>query len=169
MKTCKIVGLCLSVLLPAVTLIWAQEDRVGFPRNYAKKFKLYHVFNREGRPQLREMWINSAGGKVANGKPFPYGTVIVMATYMAKGMDGEVMTDEKGLYVKDELRRIDVMRKEKGFGEKYGKDRAGEWEFNAYSPEGELRSGKTSRCAKCHNQKARDADFVFTTKELFKN
>jgi len=59
-----------------VAWVSAQDDRVGFPKDYQKTFKLYHALNNEERKSLREILINSTGAKVEPGKEFPYGTVI---------------------------------------------------------------------------------------------
>lgn len=167
MKIHKTIGVCLAILVSSLVLLWAQEDRVGFPRDYEKSFKLYHVFNREERPQLREMWINPVGAQAESRKVFPYGTIIVMVTYDAKAQDGKPLQDDRGLYLKGKTNRVDVMRKEKGYGEAYGASRSGEWEFNAYGADGKLRPGDAARCAKCHID-ASTTDFVFTAKELKK-
>ncbi len=167
MKISKCVFLGVAIPMAFLTLVWAQEDRVGLPRDYEKSFKLYHVFNNEERAGLKEVWINSVGAKAEAGKPFPYGTVILMVGYRAKTQDGTPVKDEKGLYVRGELNRFDVMRKEKGYGEIYGASRSGEWEFNAYRANGQLISGDNTRCAKCHIGAA-STDFVFTADKLGK-
>jgi len=165
MKIYKSTALYLAILLPLMVL--AQEDRVGLPRDYEKSFKFSHLFNNEERPGLKEVWINSMGAKAGAGKPFPYGTVILMVGYRAKTQDAKPVKDEQGLYVRGDLNRFDVMRKEKGYGEIYGASRSGEWEFNAYRPNGELIAGDNTRCAKCHIDAA-STDFVFTAEKLFK-
>ena len=159
-----------AVLLFAFTVIaWvsAQDDRVGFPKDYQKTFKLYHSLNNEERKSLREILINSTGAKAERGKEFPYGTVIVMLGYRVKMKDGQPVKDDKGLYVKEELTRVDVMRKEKGFGKIYGDQQSGEWEYGAYRPNGDIIAGDNSRCAGCHMD-ASASDYVFSAEQLFK-
>ena len=57
-----------------------------------------------------------------------------MLGYRVKMKDGQPVKDDKGLYVKEELTRVDVMRKEKGFGKIYSDQQSGEWEYGAYRP-----------------------------------
>lgn len=153
--------------LSLITWVWAQDDRVGFPKDYQKLFKLYHAVNNEERKSLREILINPTGAKVEPGKDLPYGTVIVMLGYRVKMKDGQPVKDDKGLYVKDELNRVDVMRKEKGYGKIYGDQQSGEWEFGAYRPNGDIIAGDNSRCAGCHMD-ASSSDYVFSADQLFK-
>lgn len=167
MKSRMLSALAGVLVLAIISVTWAQEDRVGFPKDYEKSFRLYHVTNNEERKTPREILINPTGSKVEPGKPFPYGTVIVMLGYRSKMKDGQPLKDEKGLYVKDQLTRIDVMRKEKGYGQVYGDKQSGEWEYNSYRPTGEVNAGDNSRCAACH-QDAEGTDYVFSAEQLGK-
>jgi hypothetical protein len=166
MSFAKRAGFCLG-MFAFMAIVWAQEDLVGFPRDYEKTFRFSHVFNNRERPNLREVWINPTGDKTEPGKEFPYGTVIVMLSYQSKTQDGKPLKDESGLYLKGALSRIDVMRKEKGYGTRYGENRSGEWEYNAYRPSGDLVVGDTARCATCHLD-ASGTDYVFTAEQLTK-
>lgn len=161
--------LAILVVLGCAAVPWAaDEDRVGFPHQFKEEFARYHTFNkdRKGKPSLKELWINPVGAKAREGEPFPYGTVIVMATYSVQGQDGSPAKDEKGLYVPEELTRIDVMRKERGYGESYGAKRSGEWEYATYEPGGTLKKGDAAACAACHLEKAAKTDFVFTADRI---
>ncbi len=163
MKRVKLLGI--GCLLFLVSLAWAQEDRIGFPKDYQKTFQFYHATNNEERKTLREIWINSAGAKTEPGKSFPHGTVIIMLGYRSKSQDGQPLKDDQGLYVKDALARIDVMRKEKGYGTIYGDAQSGEWEYNTYNPRGDVIPGEAKRCAQCH-QDALATDYVFSAEKL---
>ena len=61
--------------------------------------------------------------------------------------------DANGRYQKDALTGIFVMRKEPGFGAKYGPDRNGEWEYVSYRPDdGQVATTpeRSQACAQCH-------------------
>ena len=51
-----------------------------------------------------------------------------------------------------EIARLDVMRKERGYGAAYGADKNGDWEYASYSPDGKLITDAAASlaCAKCH-------------------
>jgi plastocyanin len=80
-----------------------------------------------------------------------------------KDDDGNVLLDEDGNFVKDELFALFVMRKERGFGAKYGEQRNGEWEYAAYRPDGSVLvpSENTLACAACHVEASEGKDWVF--------
>ena len=161
-------GLIVVSVLAFAGWLWAQDDRVAFPQGYEKEFTRYHTFNklRKGKPSLKELWINATGAGVKEGQPLPHGTVIVMTTYSVKSENDSPAKDDNGLYVPKKLRRIDVMRKEKGYGELYGDKRSGEWEYATFEPDGKLKKGNATRCAACHLEKAAKTDFVFTTEKI---
>jgi len=58
---------------------------------------------------------------------------------------------------------LHVMRREKGFGEAYGKNRAGEWEYVEYRPDGSYQTPpqKSGSCAECHVKAGQQRDFVY--------
>lgn len=111
MKLGRILVAGLLCSFSVMAWVCAQDDRVGFPKDYQKLFKLYHAVNNEERKSLREILINATGAKVEPGKDLPYGTVIVMLGYRVKMKDGQPVKDDKGLYVKEELTRVDVMKR----------------------------------------------------------
>ena len=55
------------------------------------------------------------------------------------------------------------MRREAGYGEAYGANRAGEWEFASYLVDGSTRlsSAQGASCAGCHQKAGADKDFVY--------
>ncbi len=61
------------------------------------------------------------------------------------------------------------MRKERGFGEAYGANRNGEWEYVAYRPDGSYRTEpkNTFSCAICHLQAGALTDWTMRTSELY--
>ena len=120
------------------------DDPVGFPKEYA------------GFTQVRTTTVNRdpSHGTVFANRPnsmpasYPYGSIIVME--WRRGAGGEIA-------------RLDVMRKEPGFGASYGADRNGEWAYASYSPDGKLLTGPADAlaCAQCHVKAGTSRDFVF--------
>src|SRR5262249_22567197 len=78
--------------------------------------------------------------------------------------------DENGFYVGENLVGLNVQRKEQGFGEAYGVDRAGEWEFVAYNVDGspQVAAQDSYICAACHGSQAGESvDYAFRMNLLF--
>ncbi len=149
-----------AVLRPAPA-----EDRVGFPENYATDYKLLFVFDRPDRRWARAICGNEIAARRQDGEPFDYGSVLMMITYSAKlDADNQPVLDENGHYIRENIVELHVQRKEEGFGEAYGEDRAGEWEFVGYNADGSHRSPPetSNNCAVCHlTQAGESTDFVF--------
>lgn len=141
------------------------EDRVGFPENYATEFKLLFVFDRPDRRLVRAICGNEIAAQRQEGEPFAYGSVLLMISYSAKiGPDGQPALDENGHYIGERLVALHVQRKEPGFGEAYGEQRAGEWEFVAFNGDGSYQNAPltTNFCAACHSGDGGDSvDHVF--------
>jgi hypothetical protein len=140
--------------LSALTAPGADEDRMGLPPDYAQRFGTFYVFDRSDNRQVRHVFGNAQALAARPGQRYPYGSVLVMETWRAKlGPDAQPEPDAAGRYQKEELTGVFVMRKERGFGEKYGPDRTGEWEYVAYRPD---LSGlatppeRSQACAQCH-------------------
>lgn len=85
--------------------------------------------------------------------------------------DGTPRRDSEGALLKGKVVRLDVMERGPGFGEAYGDDRAGEWEFASFQPDGRellqawpdspgVPPAAPAKCAACHTQAA-SRDFVF--------
>lgn len=131
----------------------ADVDRVGLPEGYRELFPTFYVFDRADNRQVRHVYANPIGTTARDGQPYPYGTILVMETWRAQlTQDNQIARGADGRYIRDELTGIFIMRKERGFGEKYGADRTGEWEFVAYRPDGSYltRPEFTQACAQCH-------------------
>lgn len=140
-------------------------DRVGFPENYETDFKLLFIFDRPDRRWLRVICGNDVAAQHQPGQAFAYGSVLIMITYNAlMDADGQPVLDEDGHYIGASLIGMHAQRKEPGFGEAYGADRAGEWEFMGYHLDGSVWTApeNTNNCAACHlNEAGADNDFVF--------
>ncbi|HEX2037540.1 MAG TPA: cytochrome P460 family protein [Chloroflexota bacterium] len=137
----------------ALTAPGADEDRVRVPADYRTSLLPFYVFDRADNRQVRAVFVNPTGAQVRPGQPFPYGTLLVMETYRAQ-LDGEqIALDDSGRFIRGELTGVFAMRKEPGFGAKYGVDRTGEWEYVAYRPDlGGFTTPpeRSLACAQCH-------------------
>jgi plastocyanin len=136
-------------------------DRVGFPEGYQDNFTIFYEFDRPDNKTARVIYANDVAASVKPGQPFPYGSILVMDVY--------VMLDENGRFVRDELSGHFVMRKEPGFGTKYGDVRSGEWEYVAYKDDGTFQTPpeRTTNCAACHVEAGMTKDWVFGTHRFF--
>ena len=143
-------------------------DRVGFPRDYRTQLKMLAAptFNPKlGVVQTAYGNEQASLAMASTQRPFPYGSVLVMefATVVKDG-EGNQTREAGGELQRGPIHRVDVMRREPGFGEAYGKNRAGEWEFVSYRVDGGYSVPPTgsASCAECHLNKAGAAnDFVF--------
>lgn len=141
-------------------------DRVGFPKNYAKTFAVLRTVERPEKQQVVTVYGNEWAASVRRFEdlPYPYGSVIVMETAGAiKDKQGKPRVDAKGQLRKGGVAGLHVMRREKGFGEAYGDNRTGEWEYVEYRADGTYLTppNKSHACAECHVKAGRDRDFVY--------
>lgn len=139
-------------------------DRVGLPADYQETFSIFYEFDRPDNRSARVIYANPTAAKVQEGQPFPYGSMLVMEVYRTQRDDaGNVVLDENGRFTRDELFGQFVMRKEPGFGAKYGEMRNGEWEYAAYRADGSVLVPPegTTGCAACHMEAGLGKDWVF--------
>ena len=114
-------------------------DRVGFPTGYAKNFIVLRIHLDVANAKRVTIYGNSQAASVKEpaALPYPNGSVIVMETAsLKKGADGQVATDAAGKYLQDVVLGLHVMRREAGYGEAYGANRSGEWEYVEYRADG---------------------------------
>jgi hypothetical protein len=144
----------------------SQVDRVGFPKDYATKYQVLRTTNKATDGKVVTVFANDLAASVTNAtqRPYPYGSIIVMETAVArKDALGKLVIDEKGAFQREKVLGLHVMRREKGFGETYGPDRSGEWEYVEYRPDGSWITPpvKSASCAKCHINAGAERDFVY--------
>jgi uncharacterized protein (TIGR02246 family) len=156
----------IGIANPAPSVASATADRVGLPRDYRTALKLLSVAEKPNEPSIMTTYGNDLAASItsAGQLPYPYGTVIAME--FAHGMrdgEGQLMYDGNGTPLKAEVARVDVMRRERGYGAAYGEGRAGEWEFASYRADGStLQSPENSAaCAACHLKAGAERDFVY--------
>lgn len=140
-------------------------DRVGFPADY-RGWAVLRTANITQQAQLGTIYGNAQAASIRDvgTLPYPNGSVLVMEwATPRKGADGASVTGASGLWEKGEVVRIDVMRREAGYGTAYGNRRAGEWEFASYQPDGSpiTPAIDAAACAACHAKPGVARDFVF--------
>ncbi|HEX2851938.1 MAG TPA: cytochrome P460 family protein [Opitutaceae bacterium] len=141
-------------------------ERVPLPRDYQTTFVEVRASNQTAQGLLGTIYASPAAAAVRElaSLSYPDGSVFVMEwAQPVKGANGEPLVDANGNWQKGVVVRLDVMRREKGFGAAYGDKRAGEWEFASYGVDGSpLPPPPTgwASCAACH-AKAAARDFVF--------
>lgn len=140
-------------------------DRVGFPADYAT-YAVLRTANITQQGRLGTIYGNGKAASVHDVArlPYPNGSVIVMEwATPRRAADGTPIAGADGLWQKGDVVRIDVMRREAGYGAVYGAKRAGEWEFASYTPAGTpfTPAIDASACAACHAKPGVARDFVF--------
>jgi hypothetical protein len=137
------------LMLGVTALAAVQQDPVGHPAGY-RAFEQVRSMDRQQEPSHGTVFLNGPAASITKtGEPYPHGSVVVME-WRKGGKDGEIA-------------RLDVMRKERGYGAAYGADRNGEWEYASYSPDGKLITDAAASlaCAKCHLKAGVSKDFVY--------
>lgn len=168
MKTPTFIALTMTscwIALAQTTAI----DRVGLPADYAHQLRQVSdpVFNE--RSGVTTVYANDIAASASGFPParYPNGSVILMEFAEAlRDGEGELLRDARGAPLKGPVAHIDVMRRGAGFGEAYGEDRAGEWEFASYARDGRTLQSPdhAASCAACHRNAGADKDFVFRTR-----
>ncbi len=118
---------------------------------------------------VRDLFISPEASKTKKGDAFPDGTTLVMEIYSAKkDKDGHVLKNEHGKVVKDNLAKIYVMQKGKGWGAHAPKDlKNGDWIFSAFSAEGKAIEANYTKCRGCHMPLGEAKDFTHRYDEYF--
>ena len=142
------------------------KDRVGFPDGYQKSFTVLRSFNRPGENKVVTVYGNkeAASVKTVSELPYPNGSVLVMETALAtKDAAGKPVTEANGIFQKDQITGLHVMRREMGFGEAYQTNRTGAWEYVEYRGDGTFITPpiKSAACAACHVKAGEKMDFVY--------
>jgi hypothetical protein len=99
--------------------------------------------------------------------PYPNGSIILMEFAEAlKDSEGKPLLDANGEPQKGKIEHVDVMRRGEGFGEAYGSNRSGQWEFAGYHLDGTYSTSpdRSASCAQCHQKAGAAKDFIFPLK-----
>ena len=146
-------------------------DRVGFPKNYQTQFKVLGVRVRDEAPEVLTAYGNTRAASVSSRTqlPFPEGSVILMEfSYALRDANNQIVRDANGIVQKGAVEHVDVMKRGKGFGEKYGDNRSGEWEYAGYKLDGTYATTpeQSVQCAGCHRKAGPENDFVYRMRPL---
>ncbi len=145
----------------------APNDRVGFPEDYRDDFFQFYVFDRFDAQLISYVCANEVAANTGPDEDYPYGSLLLSETWRpVMDEDGALAVDDDGRLIRGELAFALLMRKEPGFGEDYGADRSGEWEYVGFLPDGSYhtRPEESASCAACHTMGAMgERDFVFRT------
>jgi hypothetical protein len=141
-------------------------DRIGFPKDYRTRFKVLAVIVKEQELRVNTVYGNEPAATVTSREklPFPEGSIILVEFSDAlRDANNQVVRDANGALKRGVVERIDVMKRGKAFGEAYGANRSGEWEFAGYRLDGSYTTSpeKSAQCAACHRKAGPENDFVF--------
>jgi plastocyanin len=139
-------------------------DRVGFPINYQSTFVKLLQFDRVDNGQIRVIYGNALAANTPWWEPYPYGSVLLFESWSSRrDTQNNLLFDEDGRLIPNQMTTLFVQRKERGFGEAYGPNRNGEWEYMSYRPDGTAANppATTGACAVCHLQVGPQNDYIF--------
>jgi hypothetical protein len=163
----NIIGIIVAALLAHVASSEPPAaDRVGFPKDYRTSFKVLGVTVREQAPEILTAYGNEQAASVSDRSklPFPEGSIILMEfSYALRDANNQIQRDANGVAQIREIEHVDVMKRSKDFGEAYGANRSGEWEFAGYKLDGSYATTPEAavKCAACHLTAGPENDFVF--------
>ena len=127
---------------------------------------MLRTVNKEKENKVVTVYGNGPASTVTNASqlPYPNGSILVMET-ASTGRDagGQPLLDEQGKIRKEKVLGLHVMRREKNFGEAYGENRTGEWEYVEYRANGSYITPpqRSASCAACHVKAGAKRDFVY--------
>lgn len=168
-RVCKAMCVIGAVLLGSLAASAPGTDRVGFPKDYQTRFKVLGVIVNEKALRVSTVYGNEQAATVTSREqlPFPEGSIILMEFRDAlRDANNQVVRDANGALQKGAVDHVDVMKRGKGFGEPYGPNRSGEWEYAGYRLDGSYTTPpeKSVQCAACHRKAGPENDFVFRMK-----
>ena len=147
----------------AAGLVEAGPEKVAFP-DYRKLF-VFGTVNNESARTIRIMYLTYDAIRLRQrGKPLPYGTILVAEDRAARlDASGVPLKDGEGRFVPtDRVVSVWVQEKRQGWGAEYPPaQRAGEWEFASFLPDGSRQAdAKIAECRTCHKKQATQ-DYTF--------
>ena len=145
--------------------LFKRLDLVGFPANYTN-LQVLRVVVRAMEPRILTVFGNEEAASVTNLSqlPYPNGSLIVVEyANVLTDSNGRPILDSQGQVQKASLHHLDVMKRGPNFGQLYGNNRAGEWEFVGYRMDGTFNTSpaNSQSCAACHRTAGANRDFVF--------
>ena len=145
--------------------LFKRLDVVGFPASYTN-LQVLRTVVRAMEPRILTVFGNEEAASVMNLSqlPYPNGSLIVVEyANVLKDSSGSPILDSQGGVQKGSLHHLDVMKRGAGFGQFYGANRAGEWEFVGYRMDGSFNTSpaNSQNCAACHRGAGANRDYVF--------
>ena len=143
-------------------------DRVGFPKDYQARFKVLSVKVKDDGLQVLTVYGNELAAAVTSREklPYPEDSILLMEfSYALRDANDQVLRNADGT-VKTAVEHVDVMKRGRAFGEAYGANRTGEWEYAGYRLDGSYTTSpeQSAPCAACHLKAGAVNDFVFRMK-----
>jgi len=153
------------ILGQAYYRLFKRLDVVGFSANYTN-LQVLRTVVRAMEPRILTIFGNEEAASVTNLSqlPYPNGSLIVVEyANVLKDSSGSPILDSQGGVQKGSLHHLDVMKRGAGFGQFYGANRAGEWEFVGYRMDGSFNTSpaNSQNCAACHRGAGANRDYVF--------
>jgi len=149
----------------------AGPEKIQFPHDYLRG-TLYQTLDRPDVKQYRELYAPAeAVDAVRKGKPIPHGTKLTLVQWsVEQDANGVPVRNSEGHFVKKDIVGITVMEKRAGWGADYPADwpRNGEWEYAAFTPDGNPNAkanANNKACFTCHLPHAKQ-DFVISLAKL---
>jgi hypothetical protein len=138
---------------------------ITLPADWQARFIRYATVDKADRRIIRHLYVNPEALAAARpGQPLPYGAIVIMADTRARLDDaGRPMLDQQGRFIAEPgWIAIAVQQKEPGWGEGYPPAmRNGEWEYAAFTGDGERRNVPLANCFNCHVTARSQQDFAF--------
>ncbi|MBW8890620.1 MAG: cytochrome P460 family protein [Fibrobacteres bacterium] len=155
-----------NVAHPGDTPAAAAAPAAALPAHYATSLRRVGDALFDEKSGVTTVFVNELAGSVTgfSQERYPDGSVIVMEfAQPQRDGEGELMRDARGQPLKGKIDYLAVMRRIAGFGAIYADERAGEWEFSTYRPDGSalITPDKAVHCASCHRKAGSDRDFVY--------
>lgn len=139
------------------------------PADYATSLRRVGDTLYDDKLGLTTVFVNDLAASVKgfSQERYPIGSVIAMEfAQPQRDGEGELLRDPAGQPLKGKIDNVAVMRRVAGFGAVYGDERAGEWEFSTWRPDGSvlIAPDRAVHCASCHRKAGADKDFVYRTR-----
>ncbi|MDN5848303.1 MAG: cytochrome P460 family protein [Nitrococcus sp.] len=157
----------LCALSPLYAYGGGNPDSVKFPEGYDQSFAHYATINRDNQKQVAKLYANeTAVSSYEEGQSADPGSVVVMEIYKPKlDAAGKPIPGSDGIFEIDTLAAIAVMEKKDSWDAAYPEnERAGNWGFALYKPDGTALSNELE-CAQCHSP-LKKQDYLFTYQNL---
>lgn len=156
------------LLFSISSLVFAggNNEFVSFPDGYKDSFTHYNTQNRANNKQIADMYANQIAIDSIKAGNLADGSRIVMEIFLPEtDEDGKPVAGPDGLFIKSKLAAVAVMEKKNDWDSTFSADdRAGNWGFALYTPEGKPKENDLD-CATCHRPLS-NQDFMFTHQKL---